>query len=336
MIPPPLSIVIPCHHRVELLHRCLASVSRHAPPGTEIIVVDDGSPGAIVQTATVGFRDVRVIRLPKSRGFCAAANAGITAVRAPVIELLNDDTEVIAGWAEAALARFADPGIIAVAPLVLRWREQQVDAGPRLDGSEIIDSAGDDYDWGGFARKRCHGERFSEAHVERCEVFGASASSAFYRRDALVRAGQFPDEFRAYFEDVDLSLRLRRLGRIVYEPSSCVRHRGGGSYGRPSRRLLELQSCNEERVFWRNLSNAELLRRLPRHLAVLAGKAWRRLDEGTAMPWLLGRVRAWCEVPQCRRHAKRLDRLGTLRQWPDFDPRIDPAAGARTPATIAN
>ena len=43
-------------------------------------------------------------------------------------------------------------------------------------------------------------------------VFAVSACAAFYRRDAVLKAGGFPEHFRAYFEDVDLSLRLRRLG----------------------------------------------------------------------------------------------------------------------------
>jgi GT2 family glycosyltransferase len=93
---------------------------------------------------------------------------------------------------------------------------------------------------------------------------------------------------------VDLSFRLGRLGcRIVHEPGSIVWHRVSSSYGRrPSRRVLEQQSCNEERVFWRNLRGAERPRFLPRHAAVLAAKAIKRMQEGTLLPWLMGRIRA--------------------------------------------
>ena len=127
-------------------------------------------------------------------------------------------------------------------------------------------------------------------------VWGASASAAFYRRDALLAAGGFPEHFGAYFEDVDLSFRLRRLGyEVWYDPASVVWHRVSASYGRrPSRRVLEQQSCNEERVFWRNVRGRDRLRYLPRHAAVLAGKAVRRVGEGTFLPWAVGRLRAWC------------------------------------------
>jgi GT2 family glycosyltransferase len=148
-----------------------------------------------------------------------------------------------------------------------------------------------------------------------CEVFGASASSAFYRRDALARVGMFPTSFGAYFEDVDLSFRLRRVGAILFEPTSRVLHHGGQSYCRLIRTLVEQQSCNEERVYWRNLPDALLRRSLPRHAAVLAAKAARRCLEGRLLPWVIGRIRAWRQIPADRRHAHRLDEFGCLRPW---------------------
>lgn len=284
----PLSIVIPSHNRPDLLRVCLRSVRRYAPPGTEIIVVDDGSPGDIVSHTAGEFPGVTVLRHDRARGFAAAANRGIAAATGTVIELLNDDTEVESGWAEAALARFADPSICAVAPLVLQ--------GPPHTGVPIIDSAGDDYDRGGFARKRGHGRPLTEDLSRPCDVFGASASSAFYRADVLRAAGGFPEDFGAYFEDVDLSWRLRHAGfRCVYEPRSVVWHRVGSSY-RKRRALVESQSRNEERVYWRNVPG--VWRMLPRHAAVLAAKALRRLREGTLVPWALGRLRAFTEVPR--------------------------------------
>lgn len=305
--PPALSVVIPSHKRADLLRLCLASVLRFAPPDTEVIVVDDGSRDSIVSRAGAEFGGVKVIRRAKAGGFCVAANAGIAAATAPVVELLNDDAEATAGWADAALRWFADPRVVAVAPLVLQNDPERTNRGlPAL-----IDTAGDEYDMGGFARKRGHGQDsgvgFQESEEGRTfclnpesrllnpgRVWGASAAAAFYRREALIQAGGFPEHFKAYFEDVDLSFRLRRLGgEVVYDPASVVWHRVSSSYGkRPSRRTLEQQSCNEERVFWRNVRGLARVRWLPRHAAVLGGKAVKRFQEGTLLPWLLGRVRA--------------------------------------------
>ncbi len=146
---PSLSIVIPSHNRPDLLRRCLASVDRFAPPGTQIIVVDDASANARVSRVAVEFGGIQVIRLPMQSGFCVAANRGIAAAHGDVIELLNDDTVVEEGWAAAGLEPFRDARVAAVAPLVLQ-----------LNGSPVpqIDSAGDCYHLGGFAGKRGRGK----------------------------------------------------------------------------------------------------------------------------------------------------------------------------------
>src|SRR5262245_54660301 len=131
-----LSIVIPSHHRCDLLKECLSSVIARAPMGTEIIVVDDGShQGSVSQTAE-RFVGVRIIRFQRSLGFCNAVNAGISASSTPFVELLNDDTIVETGWAELALEAFSNPTVAAVSPLVLLGQ---------LGDRPVIDSAGDIY-----------------------------------------------------------------------------------------------------------------------------------------------------------------------------------------------
>jgi GT2 family glycosyltransferase len=297
-----LSIVIPTHNRTDLLRACLQAVTRHAPAGTEIIVVDDASPdrGASEAAQTFG---VRSVRLHRQRGFAVAANTGIRASRGDIVEMLNDDTEVQPGWADAALPWFDDPMIGSVAPLVLAWPDGQ-----------IIDSAGDRYYLGGIAGKRGHGKPAAPPFLQPCGVFGVSAAAGFYRRSALDRVGLFPEEFGSYFEDVDLAFRLNRAGfRAMYEPASRVLHHISASYGRVGRRLIERQSCNEERVFWRNLPTSALWRALPKHLAVLAGKAWLRLEEGTILPWLFGRLRVAWEWREMVRQRHGL--LGDETQW---------------------
>jgi GT2 family glycosyltransferase len=301
-------VIIPSHNRADLLRLCLASVLRHAPAGAEVVVVDDGSPDGAVSEAALTFPGVRVLRREKQSGFCAAANAGLRTATHPIVELLNDDTEVEAGWADAALKWFADPCVAAVAPLVLRRSDD--DVSPR------IDSAGDRYYLGGVAGKRGHGRVVEAEYLQARSVFGASASSAFYRRDAVLAAGGFPESFGAYFEDVDLSFRLHWAGfRVVYEPAARVWHRVSASYGPPCRRLLEQQARNEERVFWRNLPRGLLLRALPLHLAVLAAKACRRWREGELLPFLRGKLGVLSEAGQLLRHRRRLHASGAGREW---------------------
>src|SRR5207237_5208746 len=113
--------------------------------------------------------------------------------------------------------------VAAVAPLVLHMR-------PDLAGA-IIDSAGDRYYLGGVAGKRGYRQCLSEHFLRPARVFGASASSAFYRRAALVNVGGFPESFGAYFEDIDLAFRLHGAGyEVVSEPASRVFQHVSASY----------------------------------------------------------------------------------------------------------
>ncbi|GIW84911.1 MAG: hypothetical protein KatS3mg107_0571 [Gemmataceae bacterium] len=123
-----LTVIIPTHRGGALLYRCLQSVLRHAPSGTEILVVDDASPQEALQSIIRDFPTILLFRLPRRRGFCYAANIGIEAAHNPIVELLNDDTEVAAGWAEAALAHFQQSDVVAVAPLILQYPKRKGDS----------------------------------------------------------------------------------------------------------------------------------------------------------------------------------------------------------------
>jgi GT2 family glycosyltransferase len=312
-VPPSLSVVIPTHRRTDLLRACLRSVVRNAPSGTEILVVDDGSVGANAANVVAEFPPVSCLRLSGKKGFACAANAGLRIARGTVVEILNDDTEVTPGWAEAALAVFDDPQVAAVAPLVLYHPTTDLSL---RHATPILDSAGDRYYQGGIAQKRGHGRALGKTFLKPCPVFGASASSAFFRRSVLLEVGDFPETFGAYFEDVDLAFRLHRAGWAVrFEPASRVYHHVGGSYAAKSRALVELQSRNEERVFWRNVPGRVLPRVLPVHLAVLAAKAWRRWEEGTLFPFLLGRLRVLTELADLRKHRQALQARYPAEDW---------------------
>jgi GT2 family glycosyltransferase len=297
-VPPEISIIVPSHCRTDLLQACLGSLTAHAPPGTDILVVDDGSPEGAA-SAMARRAGVRALRLAPRRGFCAAANAGIAAAAGHIVELINDDVEVSRGWAMPALRRFHDPDVASVAPLVLF---------PPAPGRCLkVDSAGDSYYIGGIARKRFHERSLSGLDLRPAEVFGASACAGFYRRSALLRVGGFPEDFEAYFDDIDLAFRLHRAGYITcFEPASRVFHRAGSSYPARDRRLAERTSCNEELVFWRNLPASLLHRAVLPHLAVLLAKACRRWSEGNLAPFLFGRLRTLTNLAALLRHRRDL------------------------------
>lgn len=281
---------------------------RFSPPSTQILVVDDGGVDPGVAQACVR-HGVERIELPGHSGFCRAMNQGLAHARGEIVEFLNDDTVVTAGWIEQAIRHFRDPAIAAVCPLVLQGQPEQGDD-PR------IDSMGDHYFLVGFARKNGHGRRLGPSAPTGRDVFGANGCASFFRARVLREVGGLPESFGAYFEDVDLSWKLRRAGfRVRFEPRSVVFHLGGASHGRPRGDLLRQQSRNEEWVFWRNTPDPLLLACLPGHALMLVGKACLRAREGQFRAWWRGRLDAWRSMPDVLAHRRRMrDRFLSIRR----------------------
>ena len=291
---PLCSVVIPTYNGRALLEPCLESVARHRPsdPGLsiEVIVADDASTDGTAKWLARVHPDVRLVRLERNGGFCAAANLGIVAARGGYIQLLNNDTIVTKGWIEAGLAPFTDPTVGSVAPLVL----------VRSDPSRV-DSAGDSYALVGWPTKRGHGQpvvRFASRSIE--DVFGASGSSAFYRTAALRRVGGFDPLFGSYYEDIDLAFRLRWAGyRCRFTPRCVIHHDVSATYDHGSHSLQRRMARNAEIVFWANLPSRLLAVALIPHLTFVTLQGAWRLVRGRLRPFALGKFDAflaWSEI----------------------------------------
>jgi O-antigen biosynthesis protein len=320
---PACSVVIPSYNGRRLLETCLASIERHRPRSAmlEVIVVDDASTDDTAPWLAAKYPAVRLERLEHNLGFCGASNAGIAAARGEFIQLLNNDTEVTAGWIEAGLEPFTDAGVGSVAPLVL----------VRSDPSRV-DSAGDRYALVGWPSKRGHGEPASTwATRPPDRVFGASGSSAFYRASALRKVAGFDPLFGSYYEDIDLAFRLRWAGyECVFTPRSVVLHEVSASYDHTRPALQRRMARNAELLFWSNLPARVLWAAAGPHMAfVLAQASW-RLARGRLRPFLEGKLDALRILPtlSARRSARaHLARAALTR--PHFPLTLAPLADAR-------
>jgi GT2 family glycosyltransferase len=79
-------------------------------------------------------------------------------------------------------------------------------------------------------RDVCAGDRPVDVSI-------ASGCFMLMRTRALQAVGGFDDEFFLYFEDFDLSLRLGRQGRLVFDPAMTIVHHGGYAASKGRRHL---------------------------------------------------------------------------------------------------
>jgi len=104
------SIVIPNWNGRDLLEKYLPSVRAAALrlPGSEVIVVDNGSTDGSAAFVRERFPEIRIIALPQNLGFGGGSNAGFRAANNEVVVLLNSDMRVEPDFLAPLLAGFSD------------------------------------------------------------------------------------------------------------------------------------------------------------------------------------------------------------------------------------
>src|SRR5579863_5162978 len=110
------SIVIPNWKGRDLLEKYLPSVIAAVEdhPGSEIIVVDNGSDDGSVELMRERFPEVTVLALPQNLGFGGGSNAGFRAAKNDIVVLLNSDMRVDRGFLAPLLDGFQDENTFAV------------------------------------------------------------------------------------------------------------------------------------------------------------------------------------------------------------------------------
>ncbi len=191
-------------------------------PRCELIVVDNGSerplPPGVYTLVSPG----------SNLGFAGGANLGFEAARAPAVLLLNPDARPEPGALAALLAGIAaHPEAAGLAPRLVGgdgrpqygWQLRRL---PRL--SDLL------------AQALCFAPRLGPKHEPPAgvEIEQPAAAALLLRRAAWAQVGGFDARFfPAWFEDVDLARRLRRLGLVLrYWPAAVFRHRLGASVPR--------------------------------------------------------------------------------------------------------
>jgi GT2 family glycosyltransferase len=164
--------------------------------------------------------------------------------------------------------------------------------------ADLINSTGTRLSADGYAGDRGYGEAADARADPRGEVFGGCGAALALRTAALREVGVFDDDYFLYYEDVDLSWRLRRAGWTVrYEPSSTVRHQHSASTGRSSELHLFHDHRNRLLTLTRNASAPVALRTVGRYplttlsLAVRARRG-EEVPVGLGSPALRRRVLA--------------------------------------------
>ncbi len=210
-----LSAVIVNYNSGENLLKCVEEILDGV---NEIIIVDNASSDKSVEKVSELYPLLKIIKNERNEGFSKGANRGILEARNDFILIMNPDVFINKTSIHQLLkCLLHEPSIGMVAPKLLS------------DNGKIELSYGNDPSLLNEFIQKIKSRLRVSGNKEK-NVDWVSGACFIARKRALLDAGLFDENFFLYFEDADLSRRMRKRGWIVkYIPSASAIHIRGGS-----------------------------------------------------------------------------------------------------------
>ena len=216
-----ISVVVPTVNSIDEVKECIASLKKQSMDCT-IIVVTNGTTDGTRRHLSHEHPDVVVLSFIKPLGFAGAVNAGIRYSLEngfKYVALLNNDAVADRKWLAELVKTIEEmPNVGIVTSKILR------------SDTNKFDTTGDYYTSWLLPYPRGRNKRDRGQYDTPEPVVSASGGASLYRMDALKKIGLFDEDFFAYYEDVDISLRAQHAGwGVYYQPAAVVHHRIGGT-----------------------------------------------------------------------------------------------------------
>jgi GT2 family glycosyltransferase len=256
-----VSIVIVYWNNARYLQGCLDCLSQQTFQDFEIFIIDNGSMDGGLDNLEEKYPQLKLLieRLPENKGFAWANNLGAKLARGTWLALLNTDAFPKSDWLEKLLdatSRYPD---------FTFFSSRQI----QFHQPDILDGAGDEYHISGLAWRRFYNYPAQTYGLHEEEVFSACAAAALYKREDFLKVEGFDESYFSYFEDVDLSFRLRLAGgRCLYVPQAVVHHVGSASTGKTSNFAVYHAHRNLVWTFFKNMPGLLFWLYLPLHILV--------------------------------------------------------------------
>lgn len=262
---PFFSVIIVNFNGGSDLARAVSALKNQSFTDFEAFIVDNGSTDGSVSKLPKLDERFTLIEAGENLGFAAGNNLAALQARGDWIITLNPDAFARPDWLDAMSRGIKrNPGVSLFGSV-----QMMADDPDRFDGT------GDEFHICGIAYRAGY-ERPARTLTDDYPVFGPCGAAAAYRRDLFEAAGGFDERFFCYHEDVDLALRIRRLGgRAVQIHDAIVDHVGGGTSGRASDFAVYHGTRNRVWTWFSSMPAALMWGLLPFHIvANLAYLIW--------------------------------------------------------------
>lgn len=228
----PVSVIIVNYNTAEYLRECLASIYQWMDVATEVIVVDNASTDASVEMVKTQFPQVKLIQSEKNLGFGLANNVGVQHASQPYVFLFNSDAFLQMDTASSLLEYMQNhPEVKCVTPKVVLPKTFEIQ--PKTFGFApsfwriLMQSVG----LNRLFKKLpfFNGTDGEFRWAREMQVGWVSGVCMLMRREDFLKVGGFDARFFMYCEDVQLCLKLSKLGKIMLLDDFPIVHYGGAS-----------------------------------------------------------------------------------------------------------
>lgn len=223
-----VDVVVITWNKFELSRDCLEHLAASTIP-LNVTVVDNASEDQTPRKVREMFPTVQLIENGENLGFGPAANIGIRAGSADFVSVVNSDANIEPSYFEAVIKQFADESVGMAAGLSMN------------PATGKLDASGASVDRGLSWLPLNVGAEPEVVDPENARIAAPCFDAIVFRRAAIEEVGGFDEEIFAYWEDVDVTMRIRNRGwTVAVAPAARVWHIGSAALGKRSVRQLQL------------------------------------------------------------------------------------------------
>ena len=242
-----IAVIIINWKKYELTLNCIDSVLKSSYKNFKIILIDNESQKSFPYEINQSEK-IQIITNENNEGFSKANNQGIkysVENGFDYVLLLNNDTIIKNDLIDCLIQQSTTLNQKIIQPLILNY-----------DGSKIWNAGGKINNFFGTFQTLEKGKDFKNFKINRAYTDWFTGCCVLIKLEIFNHVGYFDERFFAYYEDVDYSIRLKKMGySIALMTNSYLQHYESAS----SKSMNKIEGNLSPYVHYLNIRNHILL-----------------------------------------------------------------------------
>ena len=212
-----IAVIIINWKNYDLTNDCINSVLKSSFKNLKIILVDNEYDSFKLRKFQ-NRKKIKIIKNQKNEGFSKGSNIGIRYAlenNFDYVLLLNNDTVIESNLIRNLIKFSTEKNIFVVQPMITD-----------MSGKKIWSSGGKINNFLGTFTTKYRGKELNKKFNYKSELDWFTGCCCLFKSEIFIKIGLFDENFFAYYEDVDYSLRLKDNGYKIgfYDKSRVFHH----------------------------------------------------------------------------------------------------------------